>query len=478
MTKAALCIGVVALVMFGGSDSTFAVSSGSLPHLSTDTVLRAPAEKPEQHTSPDEASVEREEEADLSQPLTLEQCIEIALKNAPEMKTAQLDLMLEEMDVRDAQSNYWPQIDTSGSYQFSDAVDFGWEKENYDASVAARYVIWDHGQREGTLAQAKSRREIGYSRYDRTGQSLIFNVIGAYYDLLEAGELIDVDEQLLEQSRQNVEKIKAFVEAGLAIESDIATARVQQASDELSVISDRNNPDLARSDLAVLMGLGPGVPLSVVDDPDYERYMQTGVIEREEISIEDAISEALTNRPELAESRANQAILEWALTLAQLGRWPRITAECSYNVWLADYLRERDALKNHKNWDVSARVSYPVFDAGRSRRTVQRAEIAMQRIDESMAELRRSVTLEVHQAYLNLERAKKSMDIASVQVEDAKMSLDVAQGRYEQQMIILLELLDAQARYARSLTSQVRAFYDYKVARKTLEKAMGVLNRS
>ena len=55
------------------------------------------------------------------------------------------------------------------------------------------------------------------------------------------------------------------------------------------------------------------------------------------------------------------------------------------------------------------------------------------------------------------------------------MSLDVAQGRYEQQMIILLELLDAQERYARSLTNQVKAFYDYKVAKGTLERAMGVL---
>ena len=83
--------------------------------------------------------------------------------------------------------------------------------------------------------------------------------------------------------------------------------------------------------------------------------------------------------------------------------------------------------------------------------------------------------MEVHQANLSLERAKKSLEIASVQVEDARMSLDVAQGRYNQQMIILLELLDAQARYAGSLTNQVKAFYDYKVAESTLDRVMGVL---
>ena len=96
-------------------------------------------------------------------------------------------------------------------------------------------------------------------------------------------------------------------------------------------------------------------------------------------------------------------------------------------------------------------------------------------MNESVAELQRSITLEVHQSYLSLERAKKSLDIASVQVEDAKMSLDVAQGRYDQQMIILLELLDAQTRYAQSLTNQVKAFYGYKLAKSTLERVMGVL---
>ena len=482
MTKAVLCIGVVALIVFGSSISAFAVSFGKLPNLGAEAKHDAPAENPE-NPAPSEdpgfAEYEEEkgsgEEVDLSQPLTLRQCIEIALEKSSEIKTAQLDLVLEEMSVKDAWSNYWPQIDSSGGYQFSENIDLGWEKENYDASIAARYVIWNHGQREGTLAQAKLRREAGYSRYDRTEQSLIFNVIRAYYILLEAEKLIDVNEQLLEQSRQNVEKIKAFVEAGSAIEADVATARVQQASSELAVINALNELELAKADLAVLMGLASDVPVSVVDEPDYERYMQTGIIETEEILIDDAISHALAHRPELAELEVNRAVLEWALTLARLERWPRITAEADYNLMLDDYLREKDALKNHKSWDVLARVSYPVFDGGRSRRTVQRAEIAMQKLNENMSELERSIALEVHQAYLNLQRAKKSLDITSVQVEDARMSLDVSQGRYEQQMIILLELLDAQTRYAQSLTNQVKAFYDYKVAKGTLERAMGVL---
>ncbi len=468
MRKTILCVTVLVLIMFSTSIFALPISFGKPPEESSENKTESAAQS-------ENAPAGTEAEVDLSQPLTLEQCIEIAQKRASDIKIAQLNLMQEDINVKDARSSYLPQITTNGGYQFSDEVDFGWDRGNYDASVSARYIIWNHGQREGALAQAKSRREAEYGRYGTTGQNLINSIIRAYYDILESEKLIDVDEQLLDLSKQNVKKIEAFVEAGISIEADIATARVQQATDELSIINDQNNLELAKADLAVLMAMSPITPLKVADAPDYERYIQKGVIETEDINIEDAISHAFANRSELAEIKANLDVLEWAVTLAKLDTWPRITADAGYDLALSDYLRERDALKNHRSWNASARVTYPIFDGGRTRRTVDRVDIALMRTKENMAELERNIALEVHQSRLNLERAKKSLEIASVQVEDAKMSLDVSQGRYEQQMIILLELLDAQTRYAQSLTNQIRAFYGYKVARRALDRAMGVL---
>jgi outer membrane protein TolC len=83
--------------------------------------------------------------------------------------------------------------------------------------------------------------------------------------------------------------------------------------------------------------------------------------------------------------------------------------------------------------------------------------------------------LDVQQAYLNLERSKKGLDISKEQVRNALESLNVTEGRYEQNMSIFLEVLSAQSRYAQALTNQVQAFYNYKLAEKSMQKAIGTV---
>ena len=469
--KSVLCICIIALmILLNSFDHLYAFD---IPY-----IRFGEKKAPENTNSANEMGdkITQKPSVDLLQPLTLKRCLGIALDNAPSMKVGKINIAQEDMNVQDAQANYLPDVDISGSYLFSKDVDFGWEKENYASALDASYVIWDHGQRKSTLAQAQAKKEAEFSRYRQTTQSLMFNVISGYYGLLEAEKLIAVDEQLLDISKQNVEKIKAFIEKGWATEAELATTRVQQANNELSLINDQNKLDMARANLALTMGLDPETQIQIVDDPDYEAYIKTGLIETEQIALANMRSQSLVSRPELAELKSNQKILELAAKLAKLERLPKINAETHYNLNTADYLRERNAIKNYTGWDVMARLTFPLFDGGRSKRTVQKAEFALQKINDNKYELEQNIALEVRQSYLDFERAKKSLDITAVQVEDAKMSLDVSQGRYETLMdITLLELLDAQTRYARALINRVQAFYGYKIARRSLEKAMGVL---
>jgi len=415
------------------------------------------------------------EEIDLSQPLNLEQCITVALEKSSDIKNAKLNLAIDELQIKDARSNYFPEITVNGSYNFSDKIDFGFEEENYNATVRGRYTLWDHGQREINLTRAKVDKDVTESRYEQTRQRLVFDIIQAYYSLLKAQRLVEVDEKLLEDARGNTIKIQTLMDVGELIEADVAAAEVREANEELNLINDQNAVEIALADLPNLMGLDTGTLVNILDDPDFERYIQTGSIELEKITIDEAIEGALKNRHELKEYDSNIKSLEWGLTLAQLQRWPRLTAEYDYNVYLDEYLRERENFKNFRSWSAIAVLTFPIFDGGVSKRQVKKVEIQLEQLRENSSDLERNIALEVHQSYLNLKRAEKSLEITDKQVRNAQLSLDVTNGRFQQGMGIPLELLEAQSTYAQALTSQVRTFYDYKIAKSSLQRAMGEL---
>ena len=209
-------------------------------------------------------------------------------------------------------------------------------------------------------------------------------------------------------------------------------------------------------------------------DPDYETYIEKGLMTGE-VSLENAVTEALQKRPELLGLQTRLESLGWSLKVAKWDRWPMLTAECDYNIFLDSLLRERDAYKNHNSWSAAARLTFPIFDAGVSKRRQQSAEIAIEQAMEDVSARKRSIALEVQQTYLSLERARKSLEIAGEQVKNATENLNVTMGRYEQNIVIFLEVLSAQAQYTQALTNQVNAFYDYKVAEKSLQRATGTL---
>lgn len=412
---------------------------------------------------------------DLSQPLTLEQCIQMGLEKSTNMRNARLNLAIQELRVKNARANYFPRIFANGIYDFSDRVDFGFEPENYNLGLGGQYTIWDNGQREGSFAQAKESLTATMSRNEGIKQSLILQITQAYYDVLQFQALVKVSEQNLARAQENTQRTKDFVEAGSLIPADVATAEVREGNNILTLLQNQNSFQVAQAQLPRILGLDPGVLITVTEDASYQLYQQRGTIEKIEISVEEAIQIALDNRPEFQETQAQLKSQEWSLTLAKLQRWPRLNADVDYNVNLDDYLRERENFSDFRSWSAGVSLNFTLFDGGVLGNRVKELTMQLEQARENASDLERSVALDVRQSYLNLKRSEASVDVSKAQVTNARLSLEVIQGRFDVDKAILLELLDAQTNYAQALTNEVNTFYAYKISQSRLQDAMGVL---
>ena len=415
------------------------------------------------------------EEIDLSQPLTLEQCIQLGLEKATTMRNSRLSLAIQELRLKNSRAGYFPTIISSGRYDFSDRLDFGFEPENYNLGLAGRYTLWDNGQREVSYAQAKEGLRATTNRNEGIKQSVILQITQAYYNVLKDTALVKVSEDILARSKENTEQTIALQEAGVLIKADIATARVREANSELGLLNNQNSLQISQATLPRLMGLDPGLLITVALDESFQLYVERGTIEKIDITVEEAMQMALENRPEFKETEAQLKQQEWSLTLSKLQRWPRLNADVNYNVNLDDYLRERQNFSDFRSWSAGASLNFTLFDAGVLGNRVKELDMQLEQARENAGDLERAVALDVRQSYLNLKRSEIAVEISNTQVINAQLSLDVIQGRYKVGKAILLEVLDAQTSYAQVLTNQVNAFYDYIIARARLQDAMGVL---
>lgn len=415
------------------------------------------------------------QEIDLSQPLTLEQCIQLGLERSTSMRNARLSLAIQELRLKNARADYFPIVTSSGSYNFNDRLDFGFEPENYNLGLTGRYTLWDNGQREVGLAQAKEGLKATTNRNEGLKQSVILQITQAYYNVLKDTELVKVSEDVLARSIEDTEQTIALKEAGVLIPADVATARVRQASNELSLVNNQNALQISQATLPRLMGLDPGSLIAVEVDESFQLYLDRGTIEKIQITVEEAIQTAFDNRPEFKETEASLKQQEWSLTLSKLQRWPRLSANANYNVDLDNYLRERINFSEFRSWSVGASLNFTLYDGGVLGNIVKERSMQLEQARENASDLERSVALDVRQSYLNLKRSETVVEISNTQVENARLSLEVIQGRYRVGKAILLEVLDAQTSYAQALTNQVNAFYDYKIALARLQDAMGVL---
>ncbi|MEC7868195.1 MAG: TolC family protein, partial [Candidatus Poribacteria bacterium] len=302
---------------------------------------------------------------DLSQPLTLRQCIAIAKKNSSDIKNAQISKKIEELRVKNAQALYYPDFLLNGGYSASKQIDFGFERNNYSFGVTGRYTIWDHGQRNIGLLQARESKNLVDVQNDQVRQNLVFQVTQAYYEVLKAQELVKVDRQNLDRSRENRERVEAYVEAGIQIEADIATAQVREANSELALLNDQNQLDIALANLPRIMGLNPATRIRVVENEEPKNE-----VEIVDISLDEAINRAIKARSEFMVVKSNIKQTEYALRLTQLNRYPKLNAQYNHDFNLDDYFDDSEDLGHLRYWRFAATLDFPIFDGGVTKRRV------------------------------------------------------------------------------------------------------------
>ena len=398
--------------------------------------------------------------------LTLNQCIEIAMKKNPNIVASVNTVEVSRSRVGEARSNYYPQVSAQASYSriynpttATGGVITGAPEYNlYTSSVTLNQNIIDFGRTSAQVDISKYNLESSSSDLNTTQDTIILNVKQAYYGVLQAKRNRDVAADVIKQFQLHLDQAKGFYDVGTKAKIDVIKAEVDLSNAQLSLINAENAFKIARVTLNNVMGTPDAPEYEIEDNLSFQRYT---------ITLEEATSRAFESRPDLKSIVVKREAAETNIGLAQTGHYPVLSGNASYN-WSARNTSEID-----HGWTAGVFLTVPLFSGFLTSHQVAEARSNLYILQANEESLRQQILLDVRQAYLNLQAAEASISTAELAAKQAKENLDLANGRYSAGVGSPIEVSDAFATYVAAQANHTSALANYRIAQANIEKAMG-----
>lgn len=409
-----------------------------------------------------------------SERLTLDEAIQIALRNNRAVQISARNLDKSRSAVREATGAALPQIQGTATYVRFDRVAtarFGLQPirlgniENRTARITLTQVIDINGLIQIAIRAASTALTISELDYERTRNDTILQVTQAYQGVARAEEFVRVAEEALKNAQERLRLIRAQVDAGVAAQFDLLRAETAVAQAEQALLNTRNQRELAVAALNNLLGRDLNTPVQVVKP--------TALPPLQEAALDTLTQQAYANRPEILAAERGVQLAQLNIRNAQRGNLPSLilTGQADFNLNTSPFNPRRES------YTGTVVLSVPIWDSG-----ITRARVTQARDDVEIAQLRlqqakEGVALEVRQAYLNLQDAQKRLAVAQKGLEQATEALRLARVRFEAGVSPQLEISDAELAFTQAQTNFVNAQFDYLDAYAALQRAIGVIGK-
>ena len=181
------------------------------------------------------------------------------LANRPDIQQAEQQLRAADADVGAARADFFPRISLTGSFgyvsaELSDLFVPG--KQAWSIGGLASLPVFDAGQRQAQLGQARARRDELVANYQRTVQTAFSEVSDALIGRQRYKEQIVAQEQAVEAQRRLAEAAELRYQNGISIYLEVVDARRNLFSAEQQLIVLRANA--LQNGVSLYIALGGG----------------------------------------------------------------------------------------------------------------------------------------------------------------------------------------------------------------------------
>lgn len=401
--------------------------------------------------------------------LTLEQAVKLALEHHPSLRAAAANLESASSGLTVALAGYYPSVIGSASFSRTDGAfvlnpTFPPRNQSYNTyttGVQMTETVFDFGKTIGKVSANSDFVNAASADQEATRQTVIMNAQLAYFSLIQAKQVIRVNEEALDQAKKHLAQAKAFYSVGRRPQSDVTKAEVDLANADVNLIRARNQMRLARVSLENTMGVHPTA--------DY-RVREVFEVPPFSMRLDSAEVVAFQERPELiaahARVEANRSLVSatWDQHLPTIGAFGNWT-------W------SNFDFPLFSRWNAGLTFTLPIFQGFAISAQVDQARAAADVALANLDLLNETARLEVEQNYLGLKEAEDRIGATAKLLEQAEENLRLANGEYAAGVGTPIEVADAQLSLSNAQITRIQALSDYNGFLIRLQRSMGILGR-
>lgn len=442
---------------------------------------------------------------------SLDECLEAALRNAPQVVQARLDAAIAEARVSEARAARLPhftwQTQVLGMTPFVDAIVLragtygelsiptvpnfgsttyvpppnitvfdGMPGKYLTTSVQVVQPLFTSGKINAAIRLARLNRRLSEQQLEETGYQAAYYVRQVYLGILVARASLDLLQTMEAEMTRILEDTRALLEQGLVAEADVleAEAGLKQIEEQISSTNARLVE--ARESLRLLTGASPTDPMVVegtLAPPDSEV----------EVPSEDELLEvAFRRRPEMATREAQHALAQANVRYRRTDRPFRPTLGLS-----VEYGARGDRWPGlQTNWTMSwddyytavAQLQLNLYDGGESSARERQARLQQEKAAAGLDQTRNLIIQQVRQAVAGLESARAGLVRARARLAEHEEKHRTARLGFDTGAVGRSEYLAEYLEWCKARSEHLLALFNLAQARLELDLATGALPRT
>lgn len=418
--------------------------------------------------------------------LSLQDCIDYALKNSVSAKNARIDVELQKAQNAEVTGRALPQISGEGKYtqffdvqqQFLPSQFAGLPPGDYVplafspklssvGSLNASQLIFN-GSIMVALQARNTLMVLARQKAEMTNEEIRYNVHKAYAGLVIAHKQFGVMKNSLDLMRKSTRDMTITYENGLVEKIEVNRMEVQLSNLQSDSLGLANIIEVTEKMLKYTIGMDMNTPIRLTDESVIDNANEAANLLLQESNVENNIGYQLAyTGVKLQEYDLKRYRFEGLPTLAAFGS--------------AGYNRSSDKLsdlinKPYPGFSLAGlQLNVPIFDGLQRRNRVKTAKLKLEKAENDLDNAKRGIEFQTKSAQSTLANALKTTEGRKRTMDLATTVLDLSQKKYKAGVGSNQDVILAQSDFLRAQNSYFEALLSVVNAKADLQKALGLL---